>query len=92
MSQEQIQLSYRKTQQLLHGPLKHVRAAALAAALLPLASVAAAPAAAQEPCQSGGICVQGIVFHDVDNDGIQNGIEAGIPDAVVTVTIGGVMM
>jgi hypothetical protein len=84
MSQEQIQL-VQKTQQLLHGPLKHVRAAALAAALLPLASLAAAPAAAQEPCQSGGICVQGTVFHDADNDGIQNGTEAGIPDAVVTV-------
>jgi len=36
-----------KTQQLLQGPLKHIRAAALAAALLPLASVAATPAAAQ---------------------------------------------
>jgi hypothetical protein len=89
MSQEQIQL-VQKTQQLLHGPLKHVRAAALAAALLPLASVAAAPAAAQGTCESGGICVQGVVFHDVDNDGIQNGTDAGIPDAVVTVTIGGV--
>ena len=30
-----------KTQQLLQGPLKHVKAAALAAVLLPLASVAA---------------------------------------------------
>ena len=46
MSQEQIQL-VAKTQRLLHGPLKHVRAAALAAALLPLASVAVSPASAQ---------------------------------------------
>ena len=41
-----------KTSRLLDGPLKHIRAAALAAALLPLASVAAAPAAAQV-CTSG---------------------------------------
>lgn len=39
-----------KTEQLLDGPLKHARAAALAAALLPLASVAVSPAIAQ----SGG--------------------------------------
>ena len=44
MSQEIRQTELQdKTQQLLHGPLKHIRAAALAAALLPLASVAAAP-------------------------------------------------
>jgi hypothetical protein len=42
-----------KTRQLLAGPLKHIRAAALAAALLPLASVAVAPAAAQTVCPSG---------------------------------------
>jgi len=39
MSQEQIQLA-EKTQQLLHGPLKHVRAAILAVALVPLGAVA----------------------------------------------------
>jgi hypothetical protein len=33
-----------QTKQLLEGPLKHIRAAALAAALVPLASVFAAPA------------------------------------------------
>ena len=61
MSQEQIQLA-EKTQSLLHGPLKHVRAAALAAALLPLASVAVSPASAQSVgCNSGGIC--GFVFN-----------------------------
>ena len=59
MSQEVRQTELQeKTQQLLHGPLKHIRAAALAAALLPLASVAAAPASAQDACPSGGICVR----------------------------------
>ena len=43
-----------KTQQLLHGSLKHVRAAALAAVLVPLASVAVSPAMAQGP-GSGGV-------------------------------------
>src|SRR6185503_5206454 len=45
-----------QTQQLLQGPLKHVRAAALAAALLPLASVVATPASAQSVCPSAGVC------------------------------------
>jgi hypothetical protein len=53
-----------QTRQLLDGPLKHIRAAALAAALVPLASVAAAPAAAQDFCQSAGIC--GFVWNDTD--------------------------
>ena len=44
-----------KTHRLLDGPLKHIRAAALAAALLPLALVAATPAAAAAQCSSG-IC------------------------------------
>jgi Spy/CpxP family protein refolding chaperone len=45
------------------GPLKHVRAAALAAALVPLASVMATPASAQvSPCASGGFC--GLVWED----------------------------
>lgn len=48
MSQEDRQGELReKTQQLLHGSLKHVRAAALAAVLVPLASVAVSPAVAQ---------------------------------------------
>ena len=33
-----------KSQKLVDGPLKHVRAAALAAALVPLASICATPA------------------------------------------------
>jgi hypothetical protein len=72
----------KKTQQLLQGPLKHVRAAALAAALLPLASVVATPAAAQTSCPSGGIC--GTVFYDADGDGIQDSDEPGIGGASVT--------
>jgi len=42
-----------KTQQLLHGALKHVRAAALAAALVPLGAVAVSTAVAQD-CGSDG--------------------------------------
>ena len=57
-----------KTQQLLDGPLKHIRAAAIAAALLPLASVAATPASAQNVCNSGGVC--GTVYTDTNNNGI----------------------
>jgi hypothetical protein len=54
MSQQGRHIELReKTQQLLQGPLKHVRAAALAAVLVPLASVAVSPAVAQD-CASGG--------------------------------------
>ena len=65
------------TQQLLNGPLKNVRAAALAAALVPLASVAATPAEAQQMCQSAGT-VCGIVWSDTNNNGIQDAGELGI--------------
>src|SRR5438105_3284770 len=72
-----------QTQQLLQGPLKHVRRAALAAALLPLASVAATPAAAQSAmCASGGIC--GFVWDDTNNNGVQDAGEPGIEGAVVS--------
>jgi SdrD B-like protein len=71
-----------RTQQLLNGPLKHIRAAALAAALLPLASVAAAPAAAQDGCPgSAGVC--GVVFNDTNKDGFQDAGETGIEGARV---------
>src|SRR5882672_2917485 len=73
-----------KTQQLLQGPLKHVRMAALAAALLPLASVAATPASAQGPCGSGGFC--GIVFNDANNNGTRDAIETGIEGIKIVVT------
>src|SRR5258706_9078182 len=71
-----------QTQSLLQGPLKHARAAALAAALLPLASVLASPAAAQSVCPSAGIC--GFVFNDANNNGIQDAGETAISGAVVT--------
>jgi hypothetical protein len=45
-----------KTRRLLDGPLKHIRVVALAAALLPLASVAAAPVAGQCGGSSGVPC------------------------------------
>ncbi len=66
----------------MDGPLKHIRGAALAAALLPLASLAAAPASAQT-CGSGGVC--GVVFNDTNDNGILDSGEAGIPGVTVTV-------
>ena len=67
----------------LEGPLKHARAAALAAALVPLASIAATPAEAQtDRCPSAGIC--GVVWHDTNNNGIQDTGEGVIEGAVVT--------
>lgn len=71
-----------QTQRLLQGPLKHARAAALAGALLPLASVAVSPAAAQTFCPSAGIC--GFVWNDTNNNGIQDAGEPGVTGAVVT--------
>jgi len=77
-----------QSQQLMAGPLKHIRAAALAAALVPLASVLAAPASAQTTsCASGGtIC--GTVFTDTNGDGIQDTGEPGIPDVEVVISDG----
>jgi SdrD B-like protein len=76
-----------KAQQLMDGPLKHIKAAALAAALLPLASVAATPASAQSACGfSAGVC--GKVFNDLDGDGIQDAGEPGIEGAKVFVCSG----
>jgi hypothetical protein len=55
MSQEVVQNELKaKTQQLIDGPLKHIKAAVLAAALLPLASVAATPAQAQITINKSG--------------------------------------
>ncbi len=85
MSQEVRQTELKeKTQQLLQGPLKHIRGAALAAALLPLASVAAAPASAQSACPaSAGVC--GTIFNDVNGNGLQDGGETGIEGVKVFV-------
>lgn len=87
MSQEIRQTELQEqTQQLLQGPLKHIRGAALAAALLPLASVAAAPASAQTLCGSGGVC--GFVFNDTNNNGFQDLNETGIEGAKVFLMTG----
>jgi pimeloyl-ACP methyl ester carboxylesterase len=63
-----------KTNQLLRGPLKHARAAALALSLVPLASVAAA-AAQSNPCEwfSGGFGVSLVdpVPDLLDGDGLR---------------------
>ena len=72
-----------QTQQLLDGPLKHIRGAALAAVLLPLASVAATPASAQAFCPSGGVC--GIAFNDANNNGIRDQGEGGLKNVHVFV-------
>ena len=83
MSGNQTELR-NQTRQLLDGPLKHIRAAALAAVLLPLASVAATPASAQTPeCPSGGAC--GTVFNDVNQNGVRDIGETGIENVTVLV-------
>jgi len=88
MSQEAVkgELQY-KAKQLLDGPLKHARAAALAAALLPLALIAATPASAQTaaPCPSGGTC--GIVFNDTNGNGILDTGDTPIQGATVTACV-----
>jgi hypothetical protein len=89
MSEDTCQTELRKqTHELLQGPLKHIRGAALAAALLPLASVLATPASAQPtPCGSGGVC--GFVFVDTNHDGIQDVGEPPIEGAKVFLIVGG---
>jgi hypothetical protein len=88
MSEETCQTELRKqTQGLLQGPLKHIRGAALAAALVPLASVLATPASAQTTtCGSGGVC--GFVFEDTNHNGIQDAGEPGIEGAKVYLIVG----
>jgi hypothetical protein len=63
--------------------LAHIRAAALVAALVPLASVVATPASAQTTCPSGGIC--GTVFNDVNHNGIQDAGEGGLVNVTVNI-------
>ena len=89
MSEDTCQTELRKqTQELLQGPLKHIRGAALAAALLPLASVLATPASAQpSACASGGVC--GFVFEDTNHNGVQDAGEPGIEGAHVFLIVGG---
>jgi hypothetical protein len=74
MSQEVAQPELKdQSQQLMDGPLKHIRAAALAAALVPLASVFATSASAQTPCGSAGV-ICGTVYTDTNGNGT---IDAG---------------
>src|SRR3954463_10883119 len=87
MSQHESTDIREQTQQLLEGPLKHIRGAALAAALLPLASIVATPASAQVVCQSAGT-VCGLVFHDNNNNGIQDAGDTPFENAKVFLTIG----
>jgi hypothetical protein len=87
MSQEIAQPELKdQSQQLMDGPLKHIRAAALAAALVPLASVFAAPAAAQGSFCSGSCpppaTISGNVFNDTNGNGFQDAGEAGLPETV----------
>jgi hypothetical protein len=81
----------RQTHELLQGPLKHIRGAALAAALVPLASVLAAPASAQSVgCPSAGVC--GTVFDDANHNGVQDAGETGIEGAKVLLISGSDIM
>ncbi len=85
MSQEGRQIELQKqTQQLLQGRLRHVRAAGLAAALVPLAAVAVSTAESRS-CSSGGM-VCGYVWFDTNHNGIQDAGESPIADAVVSIT------
>jgi hypothetical protein len=88
MSQELANTLQEQTQQLMAGPLKHIRAAALAAALVPLALIAAAPASAQtlaSPCQSGGTC--GIVYTDTNGNGILDVGDSALQGVTVTACV-----
>jgi hypothetical protein len=92
MSQEIRQAELRnETRELLQGPLKHVKAAALAAALVPLASIAATPAAAQSVCQSAGT-VCGFVWYDTNNNGVQDAGEAPIEGVKISLPMGSDML
>src|SRR4051812_13080097 len=71
-----------KTQRLLQGSLRHVRAAGLAAALVPLAAVAVSTAEGQACSSAGMVC--GFVWNDANGNGIQDAGEPVIENAVVT--------
>ncbi|MET0212484.1 MAG: SdrD B-like domain-containing protein [Vicinamibacterales bacterium] len=75
-----------QSEELLRGPLKHARTAALALALVPLAAVAVTTQTQEDSgCpSSAGIC--GTIFYDTNGNGIQESGESGISNAVVTIT------
>ncbi len=63
--------------ELLRGPLKHARTAALALALVPLAAVAVTTQVQEDAgCPtSAGVC--GTIFYDTNGNGIQESGETG---------------
>ena len=75
-----------QSEELLQGPLRHARTAALALALVPLAAVAVTTQTQDDSgCpQSAGVC--GTIFYDTNGNGMQDGGDTAIPNAVVTVT------
>jgi hypothetical protein len=87
MSQEvRVAELRKKSQQLLKGSLKHVAAAGLAAALLPLGAVKATAATPGDCASAGFVC--GTVFNDLNHDGIQQVGEPGLSGVAVTITDG----
>ena len=87
MSQEiRVAELQKKSQQLLKGSLKHVAAAGLAAALLPLGAVKATAATPGDCASAGFVC--GTVFNDLNHDGIQQVGEPGLSGVAVTITDG----
>jgi SdrD B-like domain len=83
MSQKSCQTNLGpQTQQLLQGPLKRVKAAGLALALVPLAAVVATTAEPQLCSSAGMVC--GTVWQDTNNNGLQEPDEPGIENAIVT--------
>ena len=71
-----------RTQQLLQGRLRRVKAAGLAMALVPLAAVAVTTAEPQFCSSAGMVC--GTVWQDTNHNGIQDADEPGIANAIVT--------
>ena len=83
MSQEVNQAElHERTQSLLQGRLRHVKAAGLAAALVPLAAVAVSTAETRACSSAGVVC--GFVWFDTNHNGLQDAGEAPIANAVVT--------
>src|SRR5580765_1360750 len=75
-----------QSEELLKGPLKHARTAALALALVPLAAVAVTSQIQEDSgCPtSAGIC--GTVFYDTNGNGAQDSGESGISGVSVTIS------
>ena len=85
MSQEDHQKNTlcAQSQELLQGPLRHTRTAALALGARAAGGGRRAAPQVNEACPSGGIC--GTVFYDANNNGIQDAGESGISGVSVTI-------